>query len=125
MADYKCPVCGAPLNLGKCDYFGYQGNNQSIENGLNTQPGIVINNVQQNNGETRYYLPSSGKSKIVALLLCIFLGGAGVHLFYVGKIGTGILYLFTGGLFGIGWIIDIIKIATGSFTDCDGYPLKE
>ena len=36
------------------------------------------------------------------------------------KIGTGILYLFTGGLFGIGWLIDLVKIATGKFTDKNG-----
>lgn len=58
-----------------------------------------------------------------ALLLCIFLGGLGVHRFYVGKVGTGILYLFTGGLFGIGTLVDIIKIAIGKFTDKDGNTL--
>ena len=49
------------------------------------------------------------KNKWVALLLCIFTGCG--HKFYEGKIGMGFLYLFTGALLGIGWIIDIIKIA--------------
>ena len=59
----------------------------------------------------------SPNSRTVTLLLCIFLGEFGIHRFYSGKIGTGILYLCTAGLFGIGWIIDIIMICTGSFTD--------
>ena len=63
------------------------------------------------------------KSKVVALLLCIFLGGLGIHRFYVGKIGTGILWFFTGGLFGIGTIVDIIMIAVGSFKDKTGADL--
>ena len=54
---------------------------------------------------------------LTLLLLCIFVGGAGIHRFYAGKIGTGILYLFTGG---IGWLIDLVKIATGKFTDKNG-----
>lgn len=45
----------------------------------------------------------------VELCLCLFLGWLGVHKFYAGKTGIGILYLCTFGLFGIGWIIDIIK----------------
>jgi TM2 domain len=52
----------------------------------------------------------SSKSKLVALLLCIFLGGLGIHRFYLGYTGIGILYLFTGGLFGIGWLIDLIRL---------------
>ena len=66
----------------------------------------------------------SEKSWIATLLLCIFLGGFGVHRFYVGKVGTGILYLLTVGLFGIGVIVDIIMIAVGSFTDKGGNFLK-
>jgi len=63
---------------------------------------------------------TSDKSKITALLLCIFLGGLGVHRFYVGKIGTGIVWLLTGGILGIGWLIDIIMIAVGKFKDKQG-----
>ncbi len=62
----------------------------------------------------------SPKSRLVALLLAIFLGGLGIHRFYCGKIGTGILYIFTGGLCGIGTLVDIIMIACGKFTDSNG-----
>lgn len=59
----------------------------------------------------------SKRSGMVTLLLAVFLGWIGIHRFYVGKMGTGVLYLFTGGCLAIGWIIDIIKIVTGNFTD--------
>ncbi len=62
----------------------------------------------------------SSKSKITALLLCLFLGAIGGHCFYVGRIGKAILYIFTAGLFGIGVIYDIIMIATGKFKDSNG-----
>ncbi|MBO4381063.1 MAG: TM2 domain-containing protein [Clostridia bacterium] len=63
---------------------------------------------------------ASPKSRLVATLLCFFLGGLGIHRFYVGKVGTGILYVFTGGLFGIGALVDFIMILCGSFTDKEG-----
>jgi len=59
----------------------------------------------------------SEKDWLVTLLFSIFLGGLGIHRFYVGKIGTGILWLLTGGCLGIGALVDIIMIATENFTD--------
>ncbi|HZK05524.1 MAG TPA: NINE protein [Actinomycetaceae bacterium] len=60
---------------------------------------------------------TSPKNRLVALLLCFFLGVLGIHRFYVGKIGTGILWLLTGGLFFFGVLIDFLVIAFGGFTD--------
>jgi TM2 domain-containing membrane protein YozV len=62
----------------------------------------------------------SSKSWFVAILLCIFFGYLGIHRFYVGKVGTGVIYILTGGLFGIGWMFDLITIAGGNFTDANG-----
>ena len=62
----------------------------------------------------------SEKDWLVTLLLCIFLGGIGVHRFYAGKIGTAILQLITLGGCGIWTLVDLIMIITGSFTDKDG-----
>ena len=62
----------------------------------------------------------SDKNWLATLLLCLFLGGIGVHRFYVGKVGTGILQLITLGGCGIWTLIDLIMIITESFTDKDG-----
>jgi hypothetical protein len=62
----------------------------------------------------------SDKDFAVTLLLCFFVGFLGVHRFYVGKIGTGLLQLFTFGGFGIWAFIDFIFVALGRFTDSDG-----
>jgi len=61
-----------------------------------------------------------GANWLTLLLLSIFLGSLGVDRFYVGKIGTGILKLVTVGGFGIWWLIDLIMIICGKFTDSKG-----
>lgn len=67
----------------------------------------------------------SNKSRLITLLLCLFLGEFGIHRIYVGKIGTGLIWLFTAGFFGIGWIIDIVMILLGTFSDKEGnYVIK-
>jgi len=52
------------------------------------------------------------KSKGTAYLLWFFLGVVGGHKFYLGKTGTGILYLFTLGIFGIGVFIDLFTLGS-------------
>lgn len=66
----------------------------------------------------------SDKEWLVTLLLSLVIGTLGVHRFYVGKIGTGILQLITLGGCGIWTLIDIIVIVTGNFKDKDGYEIK-
>lgn len=75
------------------------------------QPNIVINNTNTNTNVNRNTNGGRGgreKNKWVAFFLCLFLGYLGAHKFYEGRIGAGILYLLTGGVFGIGWLIDTV-----------------
>ena len=60
-----------------------------------------------------------------AVLLCFFLGWLGIHRFYVGKVGTGILMILTAGGLGIWTLIDFIVLVVGSFKDKEGRVLKQ
>jgi|InofroStandDraft_1065614.scaffolds.fasta_scaffold54034_1 restriction system protein len=79
-------------------------------------PQVVINNTNTNTVTASATATANGvgagraKNKWIALCLCIFFGLVGAHKFYEGKIGMGILYLLTGGLFVIGAIVDTIVI---------------
>lgn len=67
--------------------------------------------------------PVSSKSRLAAALLCWIVGFLGIHRFYVDKIGTGILMIFTLGGLGIWVLIDLVMILVGSFRDKDGLRL--
>ena len=77
------------------------------------QPSIVINNANTNsnvNTNVNGAYGARARNKWVAFCLCLFLGYLGAHKFYEGKTGMGILYIFTFGLFGIGWFIDFFVL---------------
>lgn len=76
---------------------------------------------QSTNGKENASFLISQKSATTTLLLCLFLGPLGIHRFYVGKIGTGLLMLFTGGGLGIWALIDLIMIANCQFSDSQGH----
>ncbi|MCI0499096.1 MAG: TM2 domain-containing protein [Planctomycetales bacterium] len=66
----------------------------------------------------------SDKSGIACLLFLLLLGPLGLHRFYVGKVGTGILFPLTCGGLGLWWLIDLIILIAGSFTDSNGAAVK-
>ena len=65
----------------------------------------------------------SRRRYVPAILLCFFLGSLGIHRFYLGKKGTGILMLLTLGGLGIWTLIDFVRVVIGSMRDADDLPL--
>lgn len=126
-----CPACGNQIGQTANNSGGpggadqhYSPSGQPIINIYNTNANANVNtNVNKNGygGAT-----CSPYNKNMALILCIlgFLGLAGLHRFYVRKNGSGIIYIFTIGLFGIGTIIDLFLILSGGFRDSNGFPLR-
>lgn len=112
-----CKFCGAkiPEDAVLCTQCGRQVEElHSSAVPQAAQPSIVINNANSNvNTNTNANLGVLGgrlKNKWVAVLLCLFFGWLGAHKFYEGKFLGGILFLFTGGIFGIGVIIDLLAL---------------
>ena len=65
------------------------------------------------------------KRILPAFLLCFFFGVLGLHRFYVGKVGTGVLQLVTLGGLGLWALIDFIMIIVGAFTDKEGNKITQ
>lgn len=103
-----CKFCGKkiPEQAVICTHCGCQV--EEIKQQSQPTPVIVNNNVNAVN----HNVNASGKlrNKWVAFFLCLFFGELGVHKFYEGKVGMGFLYMFTLGLFGIGWLVDLIVL---------------
>ena len=95
-----CKNCGKEIsdNVNVCPECG-----QPTEN-----VNISVNSTEN----LKKMIPMTGrpKNKVVSIILCIFFGWLGAHRFYEGKIGTGILYLLTFGVFGFGIIADLILL---------------
>lgn len=123
----RCPRCGAPMEGKKCEYCNYVEEEKKEKKEDDSK--VYANNVSFNNiyidqssnsFNGNFKEIKSNKNRLITLLICIFLGIYGGHNFYVGNIGKGLLYLFTGGLFMFGWIVDIISIIRGNFEDANG-----
>ena len=112
-----CKFCGAqiPMDAVLCTSCGRQVE-QLQGSASGQQPQIIINNSNNANASAVAVGVPMGKkkSKWVCFFLWLFLGLFGGHKFYDGKIGTGILYMFTAGFFCIGWFIDLFKILNRS-----------
>ena len=124
MAENNCPQCGAPNSIGvtECKYCGETlapinnnqqpyNNQQQYNQQIPPNPNNVTHVTYVNNGFTNDGINPSWpiKSKIAAGVLAILLGSIGVHKFYMGKVGMGILYL----LFCWTWIPTIIGFIEG------------
>ena len=108
-----CTNCGTEFDSKFCPSCGTAA--EPAEKVVVDAPQILASEATKD-GEVR-------KSKWTAFFLCLFLGCLGLHRFYVGKVGTGVLWLFTGGCLGIGALVDLITILTGSFVDAQGRKL--
>lgn len=122
----SCPHCGAVVKKKFCQHCGEQIDADCIicpkcgkqVGDLGYDKNIIINNSSSASAAasagavTPVIRNGTPKNKWVAFFLCLFTFCG--HKFYEGKIGMGILYLCTAGLFGIGWIIDLISLAMKS-----------
>lgn len=100
---------------GQFSQYRRAANGQPIY--IQQPPQQITINITQESSRTNLV---SRKSKAVTLALCVFLGGLGAHHFYAERYGMWLLYINTMGLFGIGWVVDIIQILTDNYKDNEG-----
>ena len=106
---FKCDSCGSKRyektdDGYKCEYCG------SIQDVIMpTTPEVKEQEPESNDDNQTIQLDNKQKSILIRLIICIVAGYFGVHKFLEGKIFVGIIYAFTGGLFGIGIFLDAVK----------------
>lgn len=107
--DKYCPRCGQGMNneVAVCPTCGAP---------QTPPPNPNASQINQTNDDVLY----SDKDWLATLLLCLLTGALGIHRFYTGHIGIGIIQLLTGGGCGIWALIDLVMIVTGKFKDSEG-----
>ena len=117
----KCTQCGAIIQknadgLYKCEYCGSVAISESEPQEYNTSKSYTSNYesysqptyTSTTKTTTTKEQPKGSKDKWISVLLCLFGGYLGLHRFYEGKIFTGIVWLCTAGLSGVGIVIDLL-----------------
>ncbi len=135
-AQGMCAYCGKPfckdcLVEVKGRMYCKEDLGNVIDEAKQSNNGQPVINITNENTNTNTNLNANGgmygprKSKTVALILCLigFLGFAGLHRMYVGKVGSGVIHFLTYGICVVGTIIDLISILSGGFRDSYGQPL--
>lgn len=138
----KCNNCGAYIEEDSkfCQYCGspnagyvkppvqpvYQAKPQ--HSAQSAPVNVYVNETHYHEAAPKQHVvvnvAQSEKSRVVLLALWLLLGGFGIHKFYQGKIGMGILYLCTFGIFGLGLIVDFFSILFGTPRDKYGLPIR-
>lgn len=132
----RCPSCGANVNGAFCEYCGTKMPIERVETQTINAENVIVNNYYQGpSGGPADYAPSyqssriagiegiSPKSKLITLILWFFLGLFGGHRFYIGSYGLAVVYLLTLGLFGIGWLVDLVLLLLDRLKDRNGLPV--
>lgn len=116
----KCPNCGARVEGTQCLYCGstFKGNQekQPFQNQAYQHQAHQISTVQ--NQTSVVIIPQ--KKQLITLVLCFFFGYFGIHYLYLNRHKMFLLYLFTCGLLGFGYFIDLIRIIMGFIKDGNG-----
>ncbi len=119
-----CPSCGTPPSLPPdLKYCHTCGSRIALAAVTCVHCGVRVTGTAGADRAAQSLFPERGHSWLITLLLVAIAGPLGVHRFYTGHILTGILFFFTGGGLGIWWIIDLVRIALGSFRDDEGLRL--
>lgn len=110
-----CPNCGKEYYSRACPDCGYIKQNKDTDTAPGQKTGSYTtynqNTVVNNYSNSETYNAADGRcDKYVSLILWFFLGIFGAHKFYERKIGIGIIYILTCGMFGIGWIFDFFAL---------------
>ncbi|MDR2648205.1 MAG: TM2 domain-containing protein [Clostridiales bacterium] len=124
-----CEYCGRPY-CKEClaEIRGKYYCREHVAYALGGQPHYAAPYTPQTTVVNNYINPAYDyypyKSRLAAVILCLPpFGILGAHRFYTGKIGTGLIWFFTGGFFLLGWLLDLLLIILGLFRDKAGRPL--